>query len=66
MLDVYIENIRSLHRNSNCKRTTLYFSVAEIPTLWNLYIVFLMVYFISIVWMKREVLEESSSLFVFY
>ncbi|PEA08525.1 hypothetical protein COI75_04795 [Bacillus cereus] len=66
MLDVYIENIRSLNRSSNCKRITLYFSVAAIPTFWNLYIVFLMVYFISIVWMKREVLEESSSLLVFY
>ncbi|KAB2443970.1 hypothetical protein [Bacillus luti] len=28
---------------------TLYLSVAAIPTLWNLYIVFLMLYFISIV-----------------
>ncbi|MDM5194292.1 hypothetical protein QUG02_15100 [Bacillus hominis] len=33
---------------------TLYFSVAAIPTLWNLYIIFLMIYFISIVWMKKR------------
>lgn len=33
---------------------TLYLSVAAIPTLWNLYIVFLMLYFISIVRMKKR------------
>ncbi|MDM5463133.1 MULTISPECIES: hypothetical protein [Bacillus cereus group] len=33
---------------------TLYLSVAAIPTLWNLYIIFLMIYFISIVWMKKR------------
>lgn len=33
---------------------TLYFSVAAIPTLWNLYIIFLIIYFISIVWMKKR------------
>lgn len=33
---------------------TLYLSVAAIPTLWNLYIVFLLIYFISIVWMKKR------------
>ncbi|MFF1992171.1 hypothetical protein ACFVWC_12930 [Bacillus mycoides] len=33
---------------------TLYFSVAAIPTLWNLYIIFLMIYFISIVWIKKR------------
>ncbi|MED2013207.1 hypothetical protein [Bacillus wiedmannii] len=31
---------------------TLYLSVASIPSLWNLYILFLMIYFLSIVWMK--------------
>ncbi|WP_439873493.1 hypothetical protein ACSLGG_15810 [Bacillus mycoides] len=33
---------------------TLYFSIAAIPKLWNLYIIFLMIYFISIVWMKKR------------
>ncbi|HHT7191563.1 TPA: hypothetical protein ACTZ5N_005077 [Bacillus cereus] len=33
---------------------TLYLSVAAIPTLWNLYILFLMIYFVSIVRMKRR------------
>ncbi|GAB6432480.1 hypothetical protein bcgnr5372_48460 [Bacillus luti] len=33
---------------------TLYLSVAAIPTLWNLYIIFLMIYFISIVRMKKR------------
>ncbi|HHT7237874.1 MULTISPECIES: hypothetical protein [Bacillus] len=33
---------------------TLYFSVVAMPTLWNLYIIFLMIYFISIVWMKKR------------
>ncbi|HDR3888975.1 TPA: hypothetical protein QCO65_003404 [Bacillus cereus] len=33
---------------------TLYFSVVSMPALWNLYIIFLMIYFISIVWMKKR------------
>ncbi|TKI84574.1 hypothetical protein FC701_13495 [Bacillus mycoides] len=33
---------------------TLYLSVAAIPTLWNLYSIFLMIYFIFIVWMKER------------
>ena len=33
---------------------TLYLSVAAIPSLWNLYIIFLMIYFTSIVWMKKR------------
>ncbi|QWU45810.1 hypothetical protein [Bacillus sp. NP247] len=32
---------------------TLYLGVATIPSIWNLYIVFLIVYFLSIVWMKK-------------
>ncbi len=33
---------------------TLYFSVAAIPMLWDLYIIFLMIYFLSIFWMKER------------
>ncbi|EEK55666.1 hypothetical protein bcere0004_29930 [Bacillus cereus BGSC 6E1] len=33
---------------------TLYLSVASIPSLWNLYILFLMIYLLSIVWMKER------------
>nr|WP_235661776.1 hypothetical protein [Bacillus mycoides] len=33
---------------------TLYLSVAAIPSLWNLYIIFLIIYFLSIVWMKKR------------
>lgn len=33
---------------------TLYLSVAAIPSLWNLYIIFLMIYFLSIVWMEKR------------
>ncbi|WP_242251148.1 hypothetical protein [Bacillus cereus group sp. BfR-BA-01379] len=33
---------------------TLYLSVAAIPSLWNLYIIFLMIYFLCIVWMKER------------
>ncbi|OJD58980.1 hypothetical protein [Bacillus sp. NH11B] len=33
---------------------TLYLSAAAIPTLWNLYIIFLIIYFLSIVWMKKR------------
>ena len=33
---------------------TLYLSVAAIPTLWNLYIIFLMIYFISVIRMKKR------------
>lgn len=33
---------------------TLYFSVATMPALWNLYIIFLMIYFISIIGMKKR------------
>ena len=37
---------------------TLYLSVASIPSLWNLYILFLMIYLLSIVWMKEKYLKE--------
>lgn len=33
---------------------TLYLSVAAIPSLWNLYIIFLMIYFLSIVWLEKR------------
>ncbi|PGU07310.1 MULTISPECIES: hypothetical protein [Bacillus cereus group] len=33
---------------------TLYLSIAAIPTLWNLYIIFLMIYFISVIRMKKR------------
>ncbi|RKF52880.1 hypothetical protein BCY92_07640 [Bacillus wiedmannii] len=33
---------------------TLYLSVAAIPSLWNLYIIFLMIYFLAIVWMEKR------------
>ncbi|AHK39252.1 hypothetical protein BAPAT_3108 [Bacillus anthracis str. SVA11] len=33
---------------------TIYLSVAAIPTLWSLYSIFLIIYFICIVWMKER------------
>nr|EEK66806.1 hypothetical protein bcere0006_29800 [Bacillus wiedmannii] len=33
---------------------TLYLSVAALPTLWSLYSIFLIIYFIFIVWMKER------------
>ncbi len=32
---------------------TLYLGVATIPSIWNLYIVFLIFYFVTIVWMNK-------------